>query len=658
MNLHSTYAQGSRRTRAFSLMEAIVAIAILGVIVAIAMTGVSNFKDSSEQAKLDSDVSAINQAIKVYIASGGNLTGVTEPQDILDKLKTRRAAEDEAKYAGFGNSMIDKRLWARMQTASESLTDVPRAIWNTTKNQFEVVNQGLGVKAFGLNPAFAAVDYGEESRDGSAIELNAKDGWIWVYEDSGGPAPPSPTQVALTPVAATPPPPPAAPTRLDRPVIVTQGGSFPYTSFPMSVTLTNPNDPATSEIYYATDWSGAGGINWQLYTGPVSIQPDQQLMTYAKATSPSLLDSYSAADNYAFEPIKLQAPIINTSASELDLVTNAPVSVSLTDPNPAASPREIQYRLSGGAWTTYSGAFNITPQAYANGFTVEARAIPTGTGYEESDVASRTLQIKLAPPEIQLSDAAFSDTVQNITVTLTNPNPAASSTPIYRVVDLDIGTESSWQSYGAPFDLLSAAYPGGFEVQTYARPDQANYIQSDQNNTRVFGFFGVPIAGRTVFVIDASGSMSWNNRLDRVKTEATEILNRYPSDGKFAIIVLNNTATTLVDWTDATPSAVANAITQVNGISAGGSTNYSAALDAANNLSVANPGEVVQVIFLSDGEPTAGDTSETGIVNRVSQLDQGGVRLDSIGFEINNDGEDLLEAMANAGRGNLKKVSN
>ncbi|MFO1258503.1 MAG: Ig-like domain-containing protein [Gammaproteobacteria bacterium] len=123
-----------------------------------------------------------------------------------------------------------------------------------------------------------------------------------------------------------------------------------------------------------------------------------------------------------------------------------------------------------------------------------------------------------------------------------------------------------------------------------------------------------------IFVLDTSGSMGWiigqdgvngsNNRLNKVKEAlngAGNLFDSYAaasSDLKITIITFNSSATSSQEF-----STIAAAKTYVNGLTAGGSTNYDAAIDltqAAITADSANPSlndYIDKVYFLSDGQP-------------------------------------------------------
>jgi len=78
-----------RRFRAFSLVEADHGFCDWYSAV-VAFESTQRLRLGATSTKLDSDVAAINQSIKVYLANGGTLDGTTSPAAVLEKLKTRR----------------------------------------------------------------------------------------------------------------------------------------------------------------------------------------------------------------------------------------------------------------------------------------------------------------------------------------------------------------------------------------------------------------------------------------------------------------------------------------------------------------------------------------------------------------------------------------
>lgn len=149
--------------RAFSLMEALITIAILGIVAAGAVQVIPGTNDDAKLSKLESDVAAVNQAVKIYLENGGSLDGLGDPQAVVDKLKARREKSSAAQFGGLRSGTVDKRLAVQMQTADQASTNATRAIWNAASQRFEITTEGEGgVAWFFFDDTLAAVDFGTE----------------------------------------------------------------------------------------------------------------------------------------------------------------------------------------------------------------------------------------------------------------------------------------------------------------------------------------------------------------------------------------------------------------------------------------------------------------------------------------------------------------
>ena len=127
----------------------------------------------------------------------------------------------------------------------------------------------------------------------------------------------------------------------------------------------------------------------------------------------------------------------------------------------------------------------------------------------------------------------------------------------------------------------------------------------------------VPTDSKTnvMLILDLSGSMDTSSgltgltRLDVAKAAINEVLDQYDNRGDVMVRIV-----TFSDTGAAVGSAwqsVANAKAAIAGLSAGGSTNYDAALPAAmgaftDGTKLTGPGTQNVSYFLSDGDPTAG----------------------------------------------------
>ena len=159
-------------------------------------------------------------------------------------------------------------------------------------------------------------------------------------------------------------------------------------------------------------------------------------------------------------------------------------------------------------------------------------------------------------------------------------------------------------------DILNA--DGGSEgtasltLPTYTYDGDAEYTftLSTADTSSLYNF---------AFIIDTSGSMDTNddgtpnNKLTNAKAAYTNLTNYLTEEdiaSEFAVIPFNNSAS-LSDSLDATQT-----ISTINGLSAGGDTNFNAALAEANSFfNSANPNATNIAYFLSDGMNTEGDFS-------------------------------------------------
>ncbi len=261
--------------RGISLIEVIVTITIVGVLATIA-TQALNLSEGTRESKLRTDVRTLNSAIAIYQANGGVLDGVTDAGEILTKLKTSRTAQSAARFVGLGGSMIDPRLVPRRLSDSEAGSAVPRAVWDASRQRFEIADSGDGIKEFYLDDALAEVDFQTEARADSALSYNPDPGWIWAYQDRAPDDYVEPTVVAVAddspPVS---PPPIASPVPLRAPIFTPPGGAYPEDRFPLTVSISNPN-PGSTWLMVSIN-----GASFSRNDGLISATPDTLVRAYA-----------------------------------------------------------------------------------------------------------------------------------------------------------------------------------------------------------------------------------------------------------------------------------------------------------------------------------------------------------------------------------------
>lgn len=637
-----------RRSGAFSLVEVITIVAVLGILAAVAIPMASGLIDRVRLTKMESDVATLNHAVKVYLANGGSFASGTQAAEVLRKLKTVRSEEAASRYVGFSGAMVDARITPVWQTEAESAAGRARVLWNEARSAFEIRYAGAGgIASFAVAPAEGARNFGEEERSTGALDFNAENGWIWAYRDAPAAAPAAATQIPVgAPASGGLPGPQAAPRRLASPQFTTAPGTYDYPSFPSMVSISNPNPDGSSTLFVATAWDGTG-IQWTPYTGPVAVLPGTQILTYARTSSAGFLDSYTVGGVYVRNSFSLVAPEIVLSAPVLDLQSNAAVTLELVDTNPDFAQHRLEFSINGGDYAVYAGPASLTPAQYATGFSVAARSVPTAEGFRESPQVSASLNLKLRTPLIEVGEST-GGTASVIPVTLSHSNPEGSSEIRYALRDEATGTATSFQPYRGVFQVAERDYPEGFTVVAYAEPLAAQYVASDEVSSFRLTFFGIPVTGSTIFVLDHSGSMAWEDGIGQVKAEMNRVLDLLKAEDRFGVIKFSSEASVVMNWTSGKASNVKTAKSRVNALTASGMTNYSDALALA--LQMARKNDVKQVVFLSDGAPTAGNTSSTYILSQVRQIVAEGTRVDTLAFGlITPDGRELLAQMAAIG---------
>ena len=541
----------------FSIAEILLVVAVLGVFGALAIPTLTSLGSSVRERKLESDVSSINRAIAIYRAHGGQLDQCESTDEILGKLKSVRDASQASVFVGLTGATIDPRLCAKQLANSRSR--VSRAVWNATEQKFEIQHQGSGVERFYLDDKLAETDHGTEVREKSAFDYNAEGGWVWSYRDRDRDPRIGSTAMKVVSVPASPGPSAAStPSVLQPPIFSIDSGIFAATSFPMSLTLTNPNPTGTTVRY------SINGGGYVTYTNPIVVPAGARIQAFVTGDAESWLESSKSSGSYLPE-----------------------------DPQP------------------------------------------------------------LSAPAIALSATTFTNSVDSISITLTNPNPGGTSRIRYSLAPTGepFSDPDSWPVYSGSLAVAKSAFPTGFEIQAYSDAiDHRLYYDSPiVGDSASADFFGLPMSGDVLFVIDSSGSMkeSWsggsNSRMAAVMEALYATIHQLGSSQRFNVITFAS-GVTFHDGTwglhNASDANKSSLITRLkNEVSSGGGTNYQAAFAAANQFTTLP----TRVVFLTDGE----DKGESFVGELLKLVDKG-VIVDSIGISLTDAGQTRLAEIATA----------
>lgn len=159
-------------------------------------------------------------------------------------------------------------------------------------------------------------------------------------------------------------------------------------------------------------------------------------------------------------------------------------------------------------------------------------------------------------------------------------------------------------------------------------------------------------AAALTFVIDVSGSMAQNNRLEIVKEAFQVLVDRLRPDDTVAIVAYTNYAWELLPHTPASNrNEILNAIYSLRPLN---STNLEAGLIMGYQLANQGykPGGINRVILASDGVANMGNTTVEGILSQTRRYADAGIYLTSIGVGLGNYNDVMLEQLANRGEGN------
>ncbi|MEM9801946.1 MAG: von Willebrand factor type A domain-containing protein, partial [Planctomycetota bacterium] len=153
------------------------------------------------------------------------------------------------------------------------------------------------------------------------------------------------------------------------------------------------------------------------------------------------------------------------------------------------------------------------------------------------------------------------------------------------------------------------------------------------------------------FVVDTSGSMREDNRLELVKHAMRLLVGQLDARDSIAIVRFANDASEVLA---PTPATARDAIeTALFALQPTGSTNAEGGLKLGYSLAEQTLLEGVQsrVVFLSDGVANVGETDQARIAADVAHSAQRGIFLNTIGVGMANHNDAFLEQLADEGQG-------
>lgn len=290
------------------------------------------------------------------------------------------------------------------------------------------------------------------------------------------------------------------------------------------------------------------------------------------------------------------------------------------------------------------------PSSFPDEFVVYIQLMPVVFDVADSMAVNDSLRLELS--YVMMLSYNFG----SVTLNLKNDYSLLQSTPLdLQSLDVNVSSDKEILDFNILNVTASTQHTGHSASGHYSlanQPATANYACQILLSTAELGSWGlstllgeVPDEGAPGFfvfnleeeslpadstlflrlniVIDVSGSMTFENRLENAKTAAIYVLNHLEPEDYFNIILFDHRVRPLWDYlhsnTDSNRQAAISYIQnyEITGLNG---TNLSGGLqNALYQFSPTPPGVKNCVLLLSDGQPTVGMTDTYQIINNVNQ---------------------------------------
>ena len=158
------------------------------------------------------------------------------------------------------------------------------------------------------------------------------------------------------------------------------------------------------------------------------------------------------------------------------------------------------------------------------------------------------------------------------------------------------------------------------------------------------------------FVIDVSGSMEKENRLELVKKALTLLVDQLRSTDKVGIVVYGSHGRLVLPHTGIEQRGTI--LSAIHALKPGGSTNAEEGLQIGYNLAWRNASvnHINRVILCSDGVANVGRTGPDEILKEIRTYVDKGITLSTVGFGMGNYNDVLMERLADTGNGSYAYI--
>lgn len=160
------------------------------------------------------------------------------------------------------------------------------------------------------------------------------------------------------------------------------------------------------------------------------------------------------------------------------------------------------------------------------------------------------------------------------------------------------------------------------------------------------------------FVIDVSGSMGYDTRLELVKRGLRLIVEQMTSDDQIGIVTFGSTAQVVLSPVTGDQKRRVSSV--IDRLWADGSTYAEAGLKLGYEMASDQyaAGYTNRIVLCSDGVANVGRTGPEEIMREVTRNAQTGITLSTFGFGMGNYNDALMEKLAQKGNGRYAYVNN
>ena len=159
-----------------------------------------------------------------------------------------------------------------------------------------------------------------------------------------------------------------------------------------------------------------------------------------------------------------------------------------------------------------------------------------------------------------------------------------------------------------------------------------------------------------VFLVDVSGSMQAENKLNLLKTSLKLLTKQLRPEDSVSIVVYAGASGIVLEPTSGNNKA--RIINSLERLTAGGSTNGAAGIRLAYNMAEQAfiKGGINRVLLATDGDFNVGTVNIEQLKDLVEEKRKSGIALSTLGFGTGNYNDKLMEQIADIGNGNYAYI--